>query len=252
MSMIAFWTGAAGMRTFQEKLNVVGHNISNVQTNGYKARRAAFEDLLYSRINTNVPDDPGEHLTGHGVRVGAVDQLMLPGGLNETFFSLDFAIAGEGFFQVDNQGEIEFTRNGAFELSMEGNVPTLVTNDGAYVLDRAGNRITLERMPGSLEYDLEAVRERLGIYRFDNPWGLEPHNNARYRESANSGAPQLVQPGQVANGEETEVLRGYLEMSGVNLGGEIIEMIMAQRAFQISSRVLQTADQIADELNQLR
>ncbi len=176
---------------------------------------------------------------------------MLPAGLDNTMYPLDFAIVGEGFFQVDNQGEIEFTRNGAFNISLEDN--SLVTNDGAYVLDRAGNRIVLQRQENSQAYDYEAVREQLGVYQFDNQWGLEARNNSRYVESANSGAPQLVENvGEIANGQGTEVLNGFLEMSGVDLGNEMIGMIMAQRAFQISSRVLQTADQIADELNQLR
>lgn len=249
MSMIAFYTGASGMRAFQEKLNVVSHNIANVNTTGYKTRRAGFEDLLYSRMNTNVE---GEHLVGHGVKQDYIDQIMTQSGLDQTGQGLDFAITGDGFFQVEKDGEREFTRNGAFGISMEGDVPTLVANDGAYVLDKAGNRITLTK-DESGNYDLSALKERIGVYKFDNQWGLEPRNNSRYVVSENSGEPRLNEDtGVVANGEKTELLQGYLEFSGVSLGDEMIEVIMAQRAYQMSSRVLQTADQIAEELNNLR
>ena len=247
MSMISFYTGAAGMRAFQRKMDVVSHNIANVQTNGYKYRRAAFEDLLYSRINTNVQ---GEHLVGHGVKQEAIDQIMTQGSLDHTLYDLDFAIVGDGFFQVDHRGATEYTRNGAFDLSMESGVPTLVTNDGAYVLDRAGNRITLEQVDG--KYVTEGLREKLGVYTFDNQWGLEPRNNARYVVSPNSGPAVLTLPEQSTQENPLDVLQGYLERSGVDLGREMIEVIMAQRAFQMSSRVLQTADQIATEINNLR
>lgn len=248
MSMIAFYTGASGMRAFQEKMNVVSHNIANVNTNGYKPRRAAFEDLLYSRMNTNVE---GEHLVGHGVKQEHVDQIMAEGALDLTSHPLDFAITGPGFFQVDNQGEKEYTRNGAFNLSMQGNTPTLVTDDGAFVLDKGGNRITLAKGTNG-EYDLDSLKDRLGVYTFDNQWGLEARNASRFVVSENSGEARLIQTGVVANGQSTEVLQGYLELSGVNLGNEMIEVIMAQRAFQVNSRVLQTADQVAEELNSLR
>lgn len=250
MSMIAFYTGASGMRAFQEKLNVVSHNIANVNTNGYKARRAAFEDLLYSRINTNVE---GEHLVGHGVKQENIDQIMTQGGLDLTGHPLDFAITGDGFFCVEKDGEREYTRNGAFTISMEGNVPTLATNDGAYVLDKGGNRITIGK-DATGAYDTSAIREKLAVYQFDNQWGLEARNGSRFVPSENSGEPRLLAQttGTIATGAKTEVLQGYLEFSGVDLGNEMIEMIMAQRAFQINSRVLQTADAVADELNNLR
>lgn len=248
MSMIAFYSGASGMRAFQEKLNVVSHNIANVQTSGYKPRRAAFEDLLHSRMNTNVQ---GQHLVGHGVKQESVDQIMTAGGLDLTGHPLDFAIAGEGFFEVDYRGEKEYTRNGAFNLSMEGDTPTLVTKDGAYVLDKGGNRITVAKAPTG-ELEMDKIKDRLGVYTFDNPWGLEARNGSRFVESENSGTAALAQTGVVANGQATEVLQGYLEFSGVDLGNEMVEVIMAQRAFQVNSRVLQTADQVAEELNSLR
>lgn len=243
---IAFYTGASGMRAFQSKLDVTAHNIANVQTNGYKARRAAFDDLIRSRIDTNVA---GEHLVGHGVKQEYIDQIMSQSSLDQTGYALDFAISGEGFFAVDYRGQTMYTRNGAFDLSVEGNVATLVTNDGGYVLDRNGNRITLPYVNGSVE--TEGLADRLGVYNFANPFGLTPQNNARYTVSGNSGAPQLMTVG-TAGQEDFEVIQFALENSGVDLTKEIISVINAQRAYQMNARVVQTADELANLVNNLR
>ncbi len=248
MSMIAFYNGASGMRAFQNALDVTSHNIANVQTNGYKLQRPVFQDLLYSRINTNVE---GEHLVGHGVKQQYIDQIMGQAGLNQSMHPLDFALVGDGFFQVDNNGTIEYTRNGAFDLSIEEAGPTLVTNDGAYVLDRDGNRIVLpEDAAGNVVTD--GLVDVLGVHTFPNQWGLIPQDKSRFIVSENSGEAQLVIPGAVANGASVELLQGALELSGTDLGNEMVNMIMYQRGFQVSSRVLQTADEIANELNNLR
>ncbi len=248
MSMIAFYTGAAAMRAFQSGMDVTGHNLANVQTNGYKYRRAVFQDLLYSRLNTNVE---GENLTGHGVKQEHIDQIMTPTALDQTMNDLDFALTGDGFFAVENRGQIEYTRNGAFSLSVAGDTVSLVTNDGAFVLDADGNRITLVPEADGT-FDVSGLRERIAVYRFPNQWGLNPENNARYSISANSGQPVLTVPGDPNAANPVELLQGALEYSSVDMSTEIVNIITYQRAFQISSRVLQTADQMAEELNNLR
>ncbi len=248
MSTIAFYNGAAGMIAYQNALNVTGHNIANVQTNGYKNQRAAFDALLYTRMNTNVE---GEHLVGHSVKQEYVDQIMLQSSLDQTYRELDFALVGNGFFQVEDDGQLEYTRNGNFQLSVEGTTATLVTNDGAYVLGTDGQRITIPQQPDG-SYDYEGITQRLGVYRFPNQWGLIPQNNARYTESDNSGAAVLTSPADVPQENPLEVLQGALERSSVDLATEMVNMITYQRSFQINSRVLQTADEIAQEINNLR
>ncbi len=248
MSLIAFYTGAAGMRAFQSGMDVTAHNLANVQTNGYKNRRAVFQDLLYSRLNTNVE---GEHLTGHGVKQEYIDQIMTPAALDQTMNDLDFALVGDGFFAVESRGQLEYTRNGAFDLSVAGDTVSLVTNDGAFVLDANGNRITVAPEPDGT-FDLSGLRDRIAVYTFPNQWGLNPENNARYTVSANSGEPVLTVPGDPNAANPLELLQGALEYSGVEMTNEIANIIMYQRAFQINSRVLQTADQMAEELNNLR
>lgn len=243
---IAFYTGASGMKAFQSKLDVTAHNIANVQTTGYKVRRAAFDDLIRSRINTNVP---GEHLVGHGVKQEYIDQIMTQAGLDQTGYALDFAIVGEGFFAVDYRGETMYTRNGAFDFSVDGNLATLVTNDGGYVLDQNGNRITLPFENGTVE--TEGLTDRLGIFGFTNPFGLTPQNNARFTPSANSGDAFLMTQGAPGQ-NEFEVRQFALENSAVDLTKEVISVINAQRAYQMNARVVQTADQMMDLLNNLR
>lgn len=246
MSMTAFYTGASGMKAFQSKLDVTAHNIANVQTNGYKARRASFDDLIRSRIDTYVE---GEHLVGHGVKQEYIDQIMGQAGLDQTGYALDFAIVGEGFFAVDYRGETMYTRNGAFDLSVDGNLATVVTSDGGYVLDRNGNRITLAFENGTVE--TSGLAERLGIFNFANIYGLTPQNNARFTPSANSGQPFLMTQGTPGQ-EEFEVRQFTLENSAVELTQEVISIINAQRAYQMNARVVQTADEMANLLNNLR
>lgn len=247
MSSIAFYNGTSGMRAFQNALDVTAHNIANVNTFGYKARRPAFDDLLRTRINTNVT---GEHLVGHGVKQEYVDQLMAQSSITLTDFVLDFAIAGEGFFAVDNDGQREYTRAGDFDLSIEGDTATLVTNDGSYVLDRNGARITLTADEDGL-YNTDEIADRLGVFGFANPYGLIPQNNARFTESDNSGAAVLLEP-DAGEGQTYTIMQNAVEASGVDLGQEMLGVINAQRAFQLNSRVVQTADQMADLLNNLR
>ena len=246
MSDIGFWTGASGMTAYQSKLDVVAHNIANVNTTGYKTRRASFDDLLRNRINTNVE---GNHLVGHGVKQEYVDNIMGQSALNETGYLLDFAINGEGYFGIDVNGQREYTRNGSFNISVEGNSATLVTNDGQYVLDKNGQHIVLPFENGSVNTD--GLTERLGVWGFENQFGLESQNNARFTVSDNSGEAILLGQGG-ANARTYEVRQYYLEMSSVELSREMVEVIQAQRAFQMNSRVVQTADQINEEINNLR
>lgn len=247
MSMIAFYTGTSGMRAYQSALDVTAHNIANVNTSGFKARRAAFDDLLRSRIATNVE---GNHLVGHGVKQENIDQIMGQSGFQQTGFALDFAIAGDGFFAVENNGQREYTRSGAFDVSVEGGTSYLVTNDGAYVLDSAGARITIPRTAdGGVMTD--GLTEKLGVFRFPNQYGLTPQNNARFTANEISGAAILVPQGGTTE-NPLKLVQGALEFSGVELGNEMVNMIMQQRAFQMNARVVQTADQLADLINHLR
>lgn len=243
---IAFYNGALGMKAYQTAMDVTAHNIANVNTYGFKNRRASFQDLLNSRINTRVE---GQHMVGHGVKVEGADLLFGQSGLDQTGFVLDFAIVGEGFFQIDNRGERQYTRNGAFDLSVEGDNALLVTNDGSYVLDRAGNRIALTKNADGT-FSTDGLKERLAVYSFANPFGLNSENNSAFSVSDNSGPAVLM--GQGANQKKYEIVQHALEYSAVDLGKEMVDIIASQRAFQMNGRVVQTADQLAEIVNKLR
>lgn len=249
MSMIAFYSAASGMKAFQGSMDVTAHNMANVNTNGYKARRPVFEELLNNRINTNVE---GEHLVGHGVRQESVDQMMQGGSITMTDYPLDFAIVGDGFFEVDDgTGVRQFTRNGNFDLSIEGTTGTLTTvPDGAFVLDKNGQKITLTvNADGSFNKD--DLIGRMGVFGFANQYGLNPHNGSRFTASETSGQPVAVPAGSGSKGTYA-IRQGALEASGVNLSDEMARVISSQRAFQLNARVLQTADSMADTVNNLR
>lgn len=244
---IAFYTGVTGMRAFQSALDVTSHNIANVNTHGYKVRRASFDDLMRSRINTNVE---GQHMVGHGVKQEYVDILQKQSSLDLTDFELDFAIVGEGYFAVEAGGERQYTRAGNFYLSVEGNNAYLVTNEGRYVLDKTGNRIALQAdAQGNIS--TVGLAERLGVYGFANPYGLTSENNSCFLPSANSGEATLLEEGGVGAGGY-KLMQGALEFSSVDLAGEMINVINSQRAYQMNARVVQTADNIADLVNNLR
>lgn len=243
---IAFYNGVSGMMAYQNGLDVIGHNMANVSTAGYKPSRATFRDLLYTEMYTN-----GEQVnrTGHGVKVQSTDLLYGQGNLSQTGQPLDFALIGEGFFAVDRGDHIEYTRNGAFDISVEGSKGYLVTADGGYVLDSRGRRIALPRAEGSNLFSLDELPETLGIYTFPNPYGLEPTDGSCFLETEISGAPEAIRQ----DDENAPQLKSSaLEMSGVDLADEMVDVIITQKAFQFSAKMVQTADEIEEIVNNLR
>lgn len=242
----AFYTGVSGMIAFQEHMNNTAHNIANVSTKGYKAGRSTFSDLIYS--NMDVKTD-GQKLAGHGVKNGGTDLMMQAGTLTMTGELLDFAIVGDGFFALENtDGALKYTRNGNFNISVEGRNNYLVSRlDGSYVLDANEQRIDVP-VDESGSFDTAAVEKKLGVFNFENPWGLRREDGASFSETDVSGEPVTL------NGTYSDYeIRGMtLENSSVDLANEMLEVIQAQRAFQMSSRIVQTADQMEDTVNNLR
>lgn len=237
---IAFYTGASGLIAYERSLETVAHNISNANTVGYKALRPEFTDLLYTEMYTN-EEKP---LVGHGVRMRSADLLYGQGNLQQTWNALDYAIIGDGFFAVRGlDGELEYTRSGVFDISVEGNAGYLVDSSGRYVLDAAQNPIPLTRKENGT-FDLSDVKDRLAVFRFDNPYELLNVNGTCFRQTERSGAPVL----------NTDVLirEQALEGSGVHLADEMTNLIVTQRAYQLSARVVQTADELEELVNNLR
>lgn len=165
---------------------------------------------------------------------------------------LDFALVGAGFFGLDDgSGNLKYTRNGNFTISVEGNRAYLVSRlDGSYVLDAKGREISLTRNEGESTYDLTDVIERLGVFNTPNPYGMERAEGSCLRATDKSGPARSIVDSK--NGPEYEIRGGTLENSSVDLGTEMLNVIQAQRAYQLNSKIVQTADQIEEMVNNLR
>jgi len=236
----AFYSGVSGLMAYQEALNTIGNNVANVNTIGYKAQTTSFQDLLYTDMYVNTETNP---LTGHGVKAVNLGISAGQAALIRTDGELDFAIDGDGWFAVERGGERQYTRNGSFSIGLEGNRAYLVAADGAYVLDSQGRRIYCDSSDIKENFASGALCERIGVFQFANPEGLEPVSATSYVPTTVSGAPAAAGSGKV--------ISGFLEQSGVVLTDEMTRMIAAQRAYQISARLIQVADENEQTINGL-
>ena len=242
---IAFHTASTGLKAYQNKLDVTANNIANVNTTGYKNKETSFQDLIYSNMNTKVE---GNHKVGHGSRVGDVNTIFEQGVLQSTGRELDFAIVGRAFFAVQGEnGNVSYTRDGAFQIGLEQTGAYLLNANGAYVLDGAGNRIQIPYEAGTNTPDMTAILGRIGLFTFENPEGLLDLGNNVYQATNESGA--AIRTIQSA---ENRLQNGMLEASSVDTGTEMVHMIEAQRAFQMSARMVTSADEVEEVVNNLR
>jgi len=248
----AFYTGIAGAQAYQTMLDITANNIANTNTAGYKAQQAVFLDLLY-----NSKDGATEPLAiGSGVKIGDIVPDMAGGAIEFTGNPYDFAILGDGYFAVqDAAGETAYTRVGNFRLSEDETNYYLVTADGDAVLDTQMQPITIskEEQPnflfaGPAAADMETADDeaiiRLAICRFANPSGLLMEGMGKVSATEASGAGIINDKGAV--------IQGALESSNVDLSTEMVNLIQAQRGFQLASKVIQTADELENIANTLR
>lgn len=272
----AFYTGTSGLVAFQERMNTIGHNMANLNTAGYKKENTSFQDLLYNDMYVKSENNP---LTGHGVRSVSAGVQFSQGDPQNTGGPYDFAIVGDGLFAVENGEEIQYTRDGSFAMTAEGETAYLTTHDGRYVLDADGNHIEIPNEldgPGR-EYPADSeeggtgtdndtntdnntdntvddtpaeyvptLTDQIGVFVFPNPGGLDPVAGNRYVPGETAGEAVAAESGT------NHVLKGYLEASNANMMDGMVEMITAQRAFQLSARVVQAADENEQTINNLR
>lgn len=262
--MRALWTAASGMKAQQLNIDTISNNLSNVNTTGFKKHRIEFKDLLYEQLRTtDFAEGEGKPVNlevGHGVMPSASVRSFTKGNFEQTNNELDFAINGPGFFTVrDANDNLFFTKDGSFKLSIEDGEARLVTSDGYYVQSDAGDVelgtditeisvtpdgvITVQRMG---EEEAEEIGT-LMLVKFPNPEGLESIGKNLYKETTASG--EYV---EAFEGEAGEVLQGYLETSNVQVVEEMIKLITAQRAYEINSKSIQTADEMLQMANNLR
>ncbi|MDR1049387.1 MAG: flagellar basal-body rod protein FlgG [Synergistaceae bacterium] len=259
----SLWSSASGMIAQQTNLDVVANNLANVNTSGYKKKRADFQDLLYQiDRQPGTPVDPNSTIptgvqVGLGTRVIGTPSFMTEGNLQITDNPLDWTIAGEqGYFQVTLQdGTIGYTRAGAWQTDGDGQI---VSHDGlllepAMIIPEDAVSIMLSP-DGTLSVTLAgqtATQEigQLELARFVNPAGLLSVGSNLFRETDASGPPILAEPG--VDGM-AQVRQGILEMSNVQVVDEMVGMIIAQRAYEANSKGVQTADDLLRIANGLK
>ncbi len=258
----ALWSGATGMKAQGRNIDVIANNLANVNTSGFKKSKALFADLQYEQIsapglsvNTGVANPTGIEV-GHGVKNSAVIKIFSQGEVEVTDRPLDLQIDGAGFFKVTDQTNGEFyTRNGSFTVNNDGNI---VTTDGL-VLDGAGTvpaetkNITVgqDGTISTIDGNNQAnVIGQIQVFTFNNPSGLSSRKGSTlYEETPASGAPVGNVPNQ--NGVAS-ITSGMLEASNVQAVEEMVGMIKAQRAYELNSRSITTADQMLQEINNLK
>jgi len=261
--MRALSIAATGMEAQQLNVEVISNNISNSSTTGFKASRVEFQDLLYQNMRTvgSASSDSGTVVpsglqVGLGVMPAATYRINTQGNLSTTNNTLDLAISGRGYFQVQMpDGTTSYTRSGALQLNSSGEI---VTADGYPILPSITVPTTATAITVNSSGQVLATisgqtgQQTLGqiqLASFVNPVGLEATGNNLLRETDASGSPTTANPG--ASGMGT-IVQGSLETSNVDIVTEITNLITAQRAYEMNSKVINTADQMLTTTNQMK
>jgi flagellar basal-body rod protein FlgG len=255
--------GATGMLAQQLNVEVISHNIANMNTTAYTRRRVEFQDLLYQnlrRTGSQSADDgslvPVGVQVGLGVKTAAVYRITTQGNLTQTQNSLDTAINGKGYFQITlPNGETAYTRAGSFQLSDDGTIVTVdgfpadpnitIPQDAIDVSINASGEVLVS-------LDGQVAPQNVGQFQlatFPNEAGLLAIGDNLYLETPASGAPTTGVPGDTGYGK---MQQGFLETSNVNVVEEITNLITAQRAYEMNSKVIETSDQMMSTISNLR
>lgn len=247
---ISFHTGKSAMIAQAKALEIYGNNIANVNTIGYQTVRPCFADCIY-----DVERQPqGDWQTGHGTYIQKTDLMFSESHFQWTERPQDFAIAGEGFFAVEDRwGDVHYTRDGAFGVTQLDGEWYLVSSSGEYVLDYEKNRIVAPFDEETQSIDWGELADMVGVFQFPNPYGIEAMGTNRYVETQRSG--EAVACREMRNGEwvpTMQKLQGAFIVSNVDLATQMVKLIETQRAYQISSRVVTTSDELARISNNLR
>lgn len=269
----SLYSGVSGMRGFQTKLDVIGNNIANVNTVGFKASRVMFQDILSQTVAgvTAPTDETGgvnPKQVGLGSAIGAIDTVHTAGSAMTTNVSTHLRIDGDGFFAISPNADVEtayLTRDGNFKIDANRQ---LVTSDGMFVLSVDGDIIQLDEevnafsigQDGSIiavnaDGTTEETGFQIGVIKVTNPSGLEKLGGNLYRNTPNADEEDvldLIFEADSAEDGTGAIISGQLEMSNVDLTSEFTEMIIAQRGFQANSRIITTSDEVLQEIVNLK
>jgi len=223
----AFYTGVSGSLANQSKLNVISNNMANVNTEGFKKSKAEFADLLHNNIRGAS--------TGSGSKIAKIDIVFSQGAPISTGNGTDFMVNGDGFFGITLEDETVFTRAGSFKdtITEDGRY---LTYNGGYVLDSNEEPIEMEAFKNG-----EVVP---AVFEFENNSNLEQIGGNLFRVNNEEAIYEIS--------EEDKLMQGYLEGSTVDIAEEMINIIETQRAFQLNSNIIKTADEIEQIINSLR
>ena len=257
----ALWTAASGMVAQQLNVDTIANNLANVNTTGFKRSRARFQDLLYQTLrapgasSSQRSQYPAGVQLGLGTRAAAVEKLYSQGDFKKTDNSLDLVIQGDGFFKVTlPSGETSYTRDGAFALSRDGQIvnaegyplePAITIPQGTVKIE-VGSDGTVTAITGAQTSGTQVGSIELAS--FVNPSGLRATGQNLLMPTDASGDATLGTPGQNGIGA---LGQGFLEVSNVSVVNELVEMIAAQRAYELNSRAVKVSDDMLSQLNAL-
>jgi flagellar basal-body rod protein FlgG len=260
--MRAFWIAATGMGSQQINLDVIANNLANVNTVGYKKSRADFQELLYQEVRsagaassptTEIPT--GFHV-GLGVRPVATQKVFSEGNLEQTQNPMDLAIEGDGFFKILRpNGEYAYTRNGSFKIDSDGRFVTpeghpmdpeiSIPEDTREITISSDGIVSVTQGESNIPTEIGSIE----LAKFMNPGGLRPIGQNLFLATEASGDEIAGVPGEEGIGL---VAQGFVEMSNVNVVEEMVKMIVSQRAYEINSKAIQSADEMLQAVNSLR
>jgi flagellar basal-body rod protein FlgG len=257
---LSLYSAATGMEAQQMNLDTIANNLANVNTPGFKRSKIEFQDLLYQKPKAAGSDAGGGNMVptgveiGNGTRVASTAKDFTQGQLTATGGNLDLALQGDGFYEVQKpDGTTAYTRDGSFKLNASGQV---VTSDGLPVLSgfqsipvgttainvSQNGMVSIQSASGTQTFQLT-------LARFANPSGLQSLGGNLYAETIASGTAETGQPGVQGFGT---IMQGYDESSNVNLVAEMVNLITAQRAYEINSKSIQASDEMLQNVAQMK
>lgn len=270
--MRSLWSAASGMMAQQTNVDTIANNISNVNTTGYKTEQAEFKSLLYQTLQSrstsaNGDEKPISAQVGLGTRLASITSNFTQGSMLESASATAFAMQGNGFFGVQGaDGTTYYTRNGDFKWALGIDGVTLSTSEGFPVLDSNGNPIILPddvsandvvftSKTGEIGYvdaggEYVSLNMNIGAWQFNNAAGLEKLGNSLYAVTDASGA--AMNEANTVGLTRSDIINGYLEGSNVQIADEMVDLIVAQRAYEMNSKAIQASDEMLGQANNLR
>lgn len=254
------WSAASGMAAQKLSIDVIANNLANVSTVGFKKSRSDFQDLMYQTVSQAGSETSAGGQIPSGIQIGmgampvGVQKMFMQGDFKDTKNELDIAIEGKGFFKVKSGNEDLYTRAGNFKLDSEGNIvtPNGEKLDPGMTVPKETVTVNIDKNGAVTTFDPTGKGTALGeieLYSFPNPAGLYSVGHNLFRATDSSGQGTSGKPGE--NGTGT-LAQGFIEISNVDVVEEMVSMIIAQRAYETSSKAIQTADNMLQIANNLK